>query len=526
MKIKKTLSTWQLIMLLMFVVGCSDQNLSDNQVSSSRDPLTLDRIGLSQELLDSTNHAEKLVKDKSAPSAPAAAALAVTQVNLARQASVSAESTYPGYSVTKINDGDRNTTVGPSYSWANNFPAGGKLPESVFLKFTSPKKINRIDIYTSTGYALQNYTIQYRTATSAPWITLVTVTGNTSVTNYNYLSETTVLEVQIICQLGPSNQTIYGRLNEVEIYGPAEPTLPSISTESGMLVFNSLADVDQTLAYLEYQYEVYSDAFADQYPGKTADEFADIDDAVGFNDDQPYLNFENRYGIYSLRAKIAANEEAWLASTSGDSVSQDPDEAYMDDYEVRSIVNSNGYVKVGTIYYVFQSDDSYYTYGGGPVPLAAIKSLKPGDPLPTGVQYHAKSSVTPLVAVGGCRSNVKSRDFQYNGDRSWRFKWKVKVTNGPFAGAGHVKAVTKSYRKKNGRWKVKPAIIGAQAFGNVVGQDCTGGTTVDSGYKQTNKRRKKVKAKVSVQNLAVLRGEMHGYHYHEKVGGFTSTLTW
>ncbi len=73
----------------------------------------------------------------------ALAPLALGTVNYARQAVVSAESTYPGYSVSRIKDGSRTTTVGPSYSWANNFPANGKLPESVFLKFTSLKTIDR-----------------------------------------------------------------------------------------------------------------------------------------------------------------------------------------------------------------------------------------------------------------------------------------------------------------------------------------------------------------------------------------------
>ena len=81
-------------------------------------------------------------------------------VNYARQATVSAESTFPEYSVLSIKDGSRNTQVGPAFSWANNFPAGGKLPESVFFNFTSLKTIDRVDIYTSSGYELQNYTIQ------------------------------------------------------------------------------------------------------------------------------------------------------------------------------------------------------------------------------------------------------------------------------------------------------------------------------------------------------------------------------
>jgi hypothetical protein len=332
------------------------------------------------------------------------------------------------------------------------------------------------------------------------------------------------------------NQTIYGRLNEVEVYGPAEPTLPYIQNQNGILAFNSTSDVEQTIAYLEYKYDQYSDAFASQYPNLTADQFADTEEAVGFNDDQPYIDFENQYGIYSLRASLTAQEDYWLETTAGDETAGvDPDDLYMNDYELRTLVNSDGYLKVGTLYYIFQSDGSYYTYDGGgggggctidcPIQLAKIKNLKQGDPLPKGVKYYqSEPTVSIYLAAPGCRSNVKKKGFQPNGDGTWRFKWKVKASDGPFAGPGRVKAITKSYKKKNGRWKKRGATIGAQVYGNVVSQDCTGGGAVESNYVQ--KRKRKIKAKVSLQNLAVKNGELHGFHYHEKVGGYYSTLTW
>src|SRR5690242_10523961 len=62
-------------------------------------------------------------------------AITTSEVNHALAARVMADSTFPGYSVARINDGDRNTTVGEDYSWANDFPRGGGLPQSVYLWF-------------------------------------------------------------------------------------------------------------------------------------------------------------------------------------------------------------------------------------------------------------------------------------------------------------------------------------------------------------------------------------------------------
>lgn len=530
------LTRW-LLFTVVFIYGCTDLEFNEKAKFPNHDIDLSSRAVLSKKLRDSTANAESLVNNSLIPESNNSVLnqLSSTSVNYAPQATVTGESTYPGYSVQKIKDGSRNTTVGPSYSWANNFPAGGKLPESVFLKFSSLKSVDRIDIYTSSGYALQNYTIQYRVTTTGSWINLVVVTGNTSVVRSHTFATVNLLEVQIICQLGPNNQTIYGRLNEVEIYGPAEPTLPYIQNQNGILTFSSATDVEQAIAYLEYKYDQYSDAFASQYPNLTADQFADIEETTGFNDDQPYINFENQYGIYSLRATLTAQENYWLENTAGDETAGvDPDDLYMNDYELRTLVNSDGYLKVGTLYYIFQSDGSYYTYDGGggggctidcPIQLASIKKLKKDDPLPKGVKYYqSEPTISIYLAAPGCRSNVKSKDFRKNADETWRFKWKVKVSDGPFAGPGRVKAITKSYKKKNGRWKVRGASIGAQVYGNVVSQDCSGGTYVESEYETGRKR--KVKAKRSVSNLAVKKGELFGFHYHEKVGSFNSTLTW
>ena len=536
-------TSWLMLLFVMLFYGCVDLEFNEK----TKIPKDLDvgsRALLSKKQRDSTLSAESLVVSSVQPESMAAPPIQAlsTSVNYALQATVSAESTYPGYSVQRIKDGSRNTTVGPSYSWANNFPAGGKLPESVFLRFSSLKNIDRIDIYTSSGYVLQNYTIQYRINTATSWVNLAVVTGNTSVLRSHTFATVAALEVQIICQLGPNNQTIYGRLNEVEIYGPAEPVLPYIQNQNGILVFGSSGEVEQTIEYLEYKYDQYSEAFASQYAHLTADQFADMEELVGFNDDQPYIDFENQYGIYSLRAVITAQEDYWLETTAGDETAgTDPDDQYMNDYEFRTLVNSDGYLKVGILFYVFLNDGSYYTYedtggggggggGGGctidcPIQLAAIKTLKKGEPLPKGVKYYeSQPTVSVFLAAPGCRSNVKSKGFQANGDGSWRLKWKIKSSDGPFAGPGRVKAVTKSYKKKNGRWKKRGATIGAKVFGNVVSQDCTGGGAVESEYKE--KRKRKIKAKVSVQNLAVKKGELKGVHYHERVGTYNSTLTW
>ncbi len=527
---------WFVLLSMSLVFSnCSDPEFTvKSEVNPELELNSNLRSKLPKHILDSTRLAESLVEesrssidnsdletDKSQLNAMS------TLVNYALQATVTAESTYPGYSVLKIKDGSRNTTVGPSYSWANNFPAGGKLPESVFLKFNSTKTLNRIDIYTSSGYPLKNYTILYRAIPNGIWLNLLSVTGNTAVYRTHSFADIYAIEVQVRCELGPSNQSIYGRLNEVELYGPSEPTLPPITVQNGMLVFASSAAVEQAMDYLEYKYDQYSDAFASQYTSLTDDQLADIEESTGFNDEQPFIAFENQYGISSLRAQITAAEDLWLATTAGDETAgTDPDDTYMDEVELRALVNANGEIKVGSTYYVFLSDGSYYTYTGGQLPVAYLKSLNSDQALPSNIKFVDNSynnSVSAIIPLPDCRLVAKNKDKKANGN--WRYKWKVKASNGPFYASGRAKAVTKSYRKKYGHWQKRKATIGAWVHGNIVAAvDCS--TTAAIEADPVQKRRRKVKSKVSYTNGKVIRNIVIGEFWHSKVPDHIQYLTW
>lgn len=515
--------SWFLLFTAVIYYGCTELELTDKTKLPGQDFDLSSRAILSKKLRDSTANAE--VQVNSFPAAesnqPQTAQVSSTSVNYALQATVSAESTYPGYSVQKIKDGSRNTTVGPSYSWANNFPANGKLPESLFLKFSTLKTINRIDIYTSSGYELQNYTIQYRTSTNASWVTLLSVTGNRSAYRTHSFSSITVLEVQIICQLGPPNQTIYGRLNEVEIYGPAEPSLPYFYVENGRFVFNSDTEFEQAVEYLEFKYRQYTDAFVSQYPGLNEDQLSLVEETTGFNDNVPYENFENAYGIYSLRARIAYDEEQWLANTDGET-GIDPSDGYTDDDDEMALMNYWGEVKVGSYIYMFNQDGSYYQYyddGGCALCLASttsqLRNRKAGSLLPTGVTVVNPAPSAIIIGQGTCENVIKSTDFVYNADRTWRMKWKIKAVNGPFGGRAHLKAVTRSYKKVNGKWKKRIAFIEAYAAGTIWDGFCTGSTPIEAPLE--SKPARKVKAK-NFYYGKVKEREILGTHHHSKVG--------
>lgn len=137
-----------------------------------------------------------------------------TGQNLARNATITASSTYPGYSTARINDGDRNTALGESYSWANN--RNSSLPQYVTLDLPASSSIQRIDLYTTKGYVLANYDLQYWNGSN--WVNLVQVTGNQETTRSHTFAAVNTSKVRVVANRGPSHQSTYVRINELEIY--------------------------------------------------------------------------------------------------------------------------------------------------------------------------------------------------------------------------------------------------------------------------------------------------------------------
>lgn len=520
MELKYNLN-WKILLFVGILFGCSDVDLQSVDKTVKQNFKSDLRSTLSRHELDSTIRSEKSVihdVPMKHPSIQKSFATSELSTNYALQAVVSAESTFPGYSVLKIKDGSRITTVGPADSWSNNYPGGGTLPESVFLKFNALRSVNRIDIYTSTGYILRNYTIQYRTTPTANWITLATVVGNTAVYRMHTFTAVQLLEVQIICQLGPTNQSIYGRLNEVEIYGDVEPTLPPITMVNGMMSFASNADVESTIDYLEYKYDQYDDAFLSQYPGLTDDQYDVLEESINYNDDLPYISFESQYGILSKRAQITANEDSWLESTNGDSVDLDPDNSFVPDDELRTIVNIYGELKIGTKLYHFNDDGTYYEVSAQYLTeFMALRTLKKNQPLPDHVVVR---SLVNSENAESCKAGKRSVGYQKNG--GWRYKHVTSIWNFPWG--GRLIGKTKSYKKKNGHWRKRRATIGVQVMGDVVNHVCDGAAHIDSPYREKRRRKVKVKGKSQIF-IKTHSGDVYSYHYSSKVNSFTAFLT-
>jgi hypothetical protein len=140
-------------------------------------------------------------------------------VNLALGAASSASSTYCSgtglncYFPSRINDGSASTVLGGFSSWANDDLG---LPQWVQLDFGGPRTFARIELYTTSGYELQDYRLEAWIGNS--WVTLAIVTGNTQVHRTHQFPAVTGTKLRVMGLKGPNVQTNYARVNEVEVY--------------------------------------------------------------------------------------------------------------------------------------------------------------------------------------------------------------------------------------------------------------------------------------------------------------------
>lgn len=136
--------------------------------------------------------------------------------NLATNATWSATSTYPGYSLAYAHDGDKHAGLS-GHSWTNQWnPPALVLPQEVTIDLGSARQFSVINVYTSQGYEIGSYDIDYWNG--AAWTNLLVVEGNTLGLIQHAFPTVVTSKLRFVVRRGPEAQFIYARLNEVEIY--------------------------------------------------------------------------------------------------------------------------------------------------------------------------------------------------------------------------------------------------------------------------------------------------------------------
>jgi hypothetical protein len=136
--------------------------------------------------------------------------------NFALDATYSATSTFGGYSVDYIHDGDLNAGLAFN-SWANDWnPPDVILPQTVSVDLGALHQISQIKLYTSQGYEIQDYDLDYWDGQA--WQHISETRGNVAGLNVFTFAPLVTQQLRVVGIKGPEAQTIYVRINELEIY--------------------------------------------------------------------------------------------------------------------------------------------------------------------------------------------------------------------------------------------------------------------------------------------------------------------
>ena len=153
-------------------------------------------------------------------------------LSLSATASASSTDTANGYAPSKINDGLATTDFN---GWANAYQA--TLPQWVQLEWNSDQTLSRAEIYTTTGYEIRDFDLQYWNGSA--WVTASSVRGNTANPRSLSFSSIVTRKVRILGLSGPGVQPAFVRVNELQLYGDtnqaraATPSASSTDTGNG-----------------------------------------------------------------------------------------------------------------------------------------------------------------------------------------------------------------------------------------------------------------------------------------------------
>lgn len=138
-------------------------------------------------------------------------------VNLALAATVSASSTYGGYSPLRAKDGSQSTALGGASSWCNSGYGSGYPPQWIQLDFGVAKTFSSVVVYTSSGYPIRDYDVQVYSQQTG-WTTVAKVQNNTALKITSTFPTQNARLVRILTLSGPTYQPGFTRINEFEVY--------------------------------------------------------------------------------------------------------------------------------------------------------------------------------------------------------------------------------------------------------------------------------------------------------------------
>lgn len=330
-------------------------------------------------------------------------------------------------------------------------------------------------------------------------------------------------------EIGENSQskTINDQAQPTGIYAMSIENGVSKKCNNNILVFPDLETFRQTAQQLNDEWEAAIDAVNTGIDPKMSDkDYKTYLEAVGFNENQPYIDFEEAYQFCSLRKDILEKEMVWL-SQQGEGkwdAAKDPDNHYIWDEE-RPLLNPQSEVIIKDS---IGNDIIYKFFEGGWIEIrnddyAELREFNlnvlPSNP--DNSKYHPYDPPIaydpsepwddypgyPPTTDNGCKGEDRHVKY-FKPENKKRIKVMVKFKPETLTGNAKVKAKTKHYNRTfvifgEEIWTPGPSLISAKLHAiNAVLCNENGDTPLP---KIETKRATKVKAEWNKRNAGLFR---------------------
>jgi hypothetical protein len=274
-------------------------------------------------------------------------------------------------------------------------------------------------------------------------------------------------------------------------------------SDHNILHFPSWENYEILLAALEQEVEDFDDAFINSHPNLSDDQLDAMEDSTGFNDQLPMEEFEIYHDFYSLRKSSYDAENAWLALSNqpGWSWDDNPSDNDVISGVEQTFWNPQNEIIVCNIIYKYVEGGILHVPIGHPnasdilasgnegVDIEEIMSNLGGTTDPKDYDAFKPFGEVFPPNTANCIYNINETErFTHPQNSNRRVDGKHKLRTGPVNKV--YKSITKSYKRKNGKWKKRRTNISAGFDGDFHDPSIGCGTNV---YRMVGRTAKKTK---------------------------------
>jgi hypothetical protein len=286
---------------------------------------------------------------------------------------------------------------------------------------------------------------------------------------------------------------------------------------NNMMHFSSWESFESTVDMLEQQVDDHEDSFVIPNNALSEDDLNDLEESTGFESDKPLIEFENSFEFCSLRRVERDGEDTWLANSNQPGWSWDDyieDGIISDPYE-QTLYNPQHEVMICGMIYKEMEDGLLIIDPNHPDATKALTMANEGASGKDVAEQYGGTIKDPGVVSfiiddfsNPCITKSDRVERFILSNANYRIKgWHVMKTRNQYT-YGKLKAFTKNYILKRGKYKKRRILSSARIYGRVSDPNLSACELINEPIDKVGTYYKKMRSKVKQKfNQALGSGE-------------------